>query len=107
MPGRPATLAQETPTDASLSLNDHVGFADSFFRRRRGSPIALPMPGHSSRGVPPSPSVTALEALTGRRSSYRHIPGGRASQRRLSRRPWGTVGGYTANRLAGTEEAHL
>src|SRR5215470_11897469 len=68
-PERPLALAQVTPTLASRSLKDQVGFADSFLAMSRGSPTAAPALPHSTSGVPPSPSVTAAAAATGRHSA--------------------------------------
>jgi len=73
---RAAVIAAACPR----SLNVPVGFAPSSFRSTRPTPIAAARSGHSTSGVAPSPSDTAVSAGNGRSSAYRHIdPSGRAS----------------------------
>ena len=63
-------------TAAIRSLNEPDGLADSHFTLTRGSPSRADVfPCKATRGVPPSPRVTAREgSLIGRRSAKRKTP---------------------------------
>src|SRR4030067_445484 len=78
----PSTATSDGPPRASLpateptrSLNDHVGFWQSFLMYRRFRPRARPRLPARSSGVYPVPMSTAVSARQGSRSAYRHIVG--------------------------------
>src|SRR3972149_3331629 len=68
-------------TETTRSLNDHVGFWQSFLTYRRFRPNARPRLPARSSGVYPVPMSTAVSARQGSRSAYRHIVGGPLSIR--------------------------
>ena len=66
----PCSTARESATVMPRSLNEPVGFMPSNFTQT-SAPVRRDRAGAGMRGVPPSPSVTTVEAsLTPRRSAY-------------------------------------
>jgi hypothetical protein len=82
----PKRRAMVSAAEASLSLNDQVGLRDSSLIQTSPRPSA----GASSRGVLPSPRLTASAAAAGRNDSQRHIEAGRrAGASRMAPSPGG------------------
>ena len=69
----PCSTALDTANVMPRSLNDPVGFIPSTLTQMR-APVRSDSGNASTRGVPPSPSVTiGVDSLTSRRSAYSRI----------------------------------
>jgi hypothetical protein len=77
-PFTPSVRARVTAMPRPRALNEPVGFCPSSFAHRWRMPRCPASRGSSSRGVPPSPSVTGVSsAASGKSSRKRYMPGGR------------------------------